>query len=77
MLADEPPAASLRRRMSDLTAPLRADAHLGHAAALTAFWLLALVVLPYFPMFEFSFRPYLTDRQDRRAEGPLHARRTT
>ena len=27
---------------------------------LTAFWLLALVVLPYFLMFEFSLRPYLT-----------------
>ena len=26
---------------------------------LTAFWLLALVVLPYFMLFEFSFRPYL------------------
>src|SRR5262249_40941646 len=28
-------------------------------AALTAFWLLALVVLPYFIMFRYSFRPYL------------------
>jgi spermidine/putrescine transport system permease protein len=27
---------------------------------LTAFWLLALVALPYFLMFEFSLRPYLT-----------------
>jgi spermidine/putrescine transport system permease protein len=27
---------------------------------LTAFWLLALVVLPYFLMFQFSLRPYLT-----------------
>ena len=28
--------------------------------ALTAFWLLILVALPYFLMFEFSLRPYLT-----------------
>jgi spermidine/putrescine transport system permease protein len=28
-------------------------------AALTAFWLLALVVLPYLYLFENSFRPYL------------------
>src|ERR1044072_602695 len=26
---------------------------------LTAFWLLALVIFPYFILFEYSFRPYL------------------
>ena len=31
----------------------------GAFSALTAFWLLALVVLPYFMLFEYSFRPYL------------------
>jgi spermidine/putrescine transport system permease protein len=31
----------------------------GGIVGLTAFWLLALVVLPYFILFEYSFRPYL------------------
>ena len=29
------------------------------AAALTAFWLLVLVIFPYLGLFEQSFRPYL------------------
>ena len=32
----------------------------GGMMALTAFWLFILVALPYFLMFEFSLRPYLT-----------------
>lgn len=31
----------------------------GAILGLTAFWLIALVVLPYFILFEYSFRPYL------------------
>ena len=30
----------------------------GLSLALTAFWLLVLVLIPYFDMFESSFRPY-------------------
>ena len=32
----------------------------GTMIALTAFWLVILVALPYFLMFQFSLRPYLT-----------------
>ena len=39
---------------------------------LTAFWLLALVVLPYFLLFEYSFRPYLPVDKIGGPRGRLH-----
>ena len=67
MLSDAGELAGPEAAVGELTRRYGADPDLA-MLALTAFWLLVLVVLPYFLMVEFSLRPNLTSTRsaDRR-----------